>query len=88
MTVSVRNTATGGVRHQQKLLSAFCPRPGREEPVGTIFSKRDCIDRATLDDLLTAKVKGHRGRNNDIGIVAVYINVLRLTQRDVVARSP
>ena len=71
-------TATTGGPHQRRLLSAFCPRPGHEEPVGSNFSKRDCIDRAKLDNLLTAKVKGHRCRSNDVGVVAVHINVLWL----------
>ena len=29
------------------------------------FSKSDRVHRTTLDDLLTAKVKGHCGRNDD-----------------------
>jgi hypothetical protein len=41
-----------------------------------------------LCDLLTAQVERHGRGSDDIGVVAVDIDVPRLAERDAVARSP
>ncbi|MGO9928933.1 MAG: DUF4442 domain-containing protein, partial [Mycobacterium sp.] len=56
-------------------LSAFCPGPGSEAPVPADLAKRERIHRASLGDLLTSKIKRHRRRSNDIGVVAGDIDM-------------